>query len=243
MIRTNMIGIKRDVAAKIYFLLENFPAVAILGARQVGKTTLAKQVAPHWRYFDLEKPSHFDQITHDTEFFFQQYPNQLIIDEVQSYPDLFKILRGVIDERPKENGRFIITGSSSPDILHQASESLAGRIAIVELGTLKVNEFYEKPLSSFYEIFQNKLDRNVLNFATPPFSLEEIQNVWLKGGYPQPLLSASEDYYFQWMENYQATYINRDIAALFPKLNKVSYQRFLAILNKLSITIINPSYF
>lgn len=72
-------------------LMENFPVLAIIGARQTGKTTLAKALAPHYTYFDLEKPSHYDQIIHDPEFFFTRYPKQIILDEAQELPVLFNI--------------------------------------------------------------------------------------------------------------------------------------------------------
>jgi len=151
-------------------------------------------------------------------------------------------LRGVIDERREETGRFLITGSSSPEILRQACDSLAGRVALVEMGTLKVNEYYQQPLSPFYKIFQEKLTKENWAFdGTPPFSTEQIQHVWLKGGYPQALLAHSEEEYLQWMENYHATYLNRDVAALFPKLNRIAYQRFLSMLSHLSSTIINKA--
>lgn len=237
-----MTGLKRNLSLKILNLLKIFPVVIILGARQTGKTTLAKQVAPDFHYLDLEKPSHFSQFHADPEFFFEQHPNRLIIDEAQSYPALFNMLRGVIDQDRHSNGRYIITGSSSPDILKHTSDSLAGRVGIIELGTLKTNEYYQKPLSPIYQIFQDKLIKNALQFdGPPPFSNQEIQHIWLKGGYPQPLLAHTEFEYLQWMENYQTTYINRDIAALFPKLNKIAYQRFLAMLGQLSSTIINKS--
>jgi predicted AAA+ superfamily ATPase len=237
-----MSGLSRNVIQKVQNFLKIFPAVVILGARQTGKTTLTKQIAPDSYYLDLEKPSHINQFRHDPEFFFEQHPKNLIIDEAQSYPEVFNILRGVIDENRNENGRFLITGSSSPDILHHTADSLAGRVGIIELGTLKANEYYTLPLSPFYQIFQQKLTKELLNFnGPPPLSTTELQHVWLKGGYPQPLLATSDYEYFQWMENYQATYINRDIAALFPKLNKIAYQRFLSFLSQLSSTIVNKS--
>jgi hypothetical protein len=151
-----------------------FPAIVILGARQTGKTTLAKTLKPDWKYIDLEKPSDFEQITQDPEFFFSQYPTGIIIDEAQNYPNIFKILRGVIDQNRDLTHRYIITGSSSPELLKASSETLAGRIALLELGTLKANEYYELPLSPFYTLFHSKLSLPPLqNFftqhLTPPF--------------------------------------------------------------------------
>jgi uncharacterized protein len=234
--------IKRNLFEKTANLLQQFPAVAILGARQVGKTMLAKSLGKNWQYFDLEKPSDFDRIHFDPEFFFQQHPQQIILDEAQEYPELFSVLRGVIDEQREKKGRFILTGSSSPEILRHISESLAGRLAIVELGTLKANEYYKQPLSSFYHLFLENLDKKNVPSGTPPIQLEQLQRVWLLGGYPEPLLNAQQNgFYASWMENYRATYLNRDIAKLFPRLNNLAYRRFLYMLSQLSGTILNRS--
>lgn len=233
--------LKRNLESKITSLLKQFPAVALLGARQVGKTTLAKQLCPDWRYLDLENPDDAELIKRDPAFFFQQFPNHLIIDESQEYPELFSLLRGVIDNQRELKGRFILTGSSSPDILSAISESLAGRIAIVELGTLKANEIYQQPLSEFYQIFLEKLDVNRLPKTISALSLSQIQTAWLRGGYPEPILSMDKQFYNQWMDSYRDTYINRDIAKLFPRLNKVNYQRFMQMLCQVSGSILTKS--
>lgn len=233
--------LKRNLEKKIIKLLDMFPAVIVLGARQTGKTTLAKKLKPRWRYFDLEKPSDFELITQDIEFFFSQYSSDIIIDEAQKYPKIFEVLRGVIDQQRDRPGRFIITGSSSPDILKASSESLAGRVALVELGTLKANEYFETPLSKFYSLFEDKISIENINetlTTLPPLTSKQMQTPWIKGGYPEPVLK-SEEFYTSWMEFYRDTYVNRDIASLFPKLNKIAYQRFLTLLCKLSGNILN----
>ncbi len=236
-----MSGIKRNLAPKIQKLLYIFPVVVILGARQVGKTTLSKDLFPTWKYFDLEKPDDFELIHRSPALFFQYYPEHVILDEAQEYPAIFKILRGIVDAHPEQKGRFVITGSSSPELLKEASETLAGRVGIVELGTLKANEYYEKPLSDFYQLFTTKLSTDRVVCGTPPLSSMQLKDIWFKGGYPAPLLATDFIYHSQWMENYRNTYINRDIAKLFPRLNKMAYQRFLSILSKLSGTILNRS--
>lgn len=237
----NINGLTRHIEPKVENLLKHFPVVAIIGVRQAGKTELTKQIRPSWKYVDLEKPEDFDLISRDPSFFFQQHSQNIIIDEAQEYPELFRVLRGVIDSKRQQKGRFILTGSSSMDLLKNISESLAGRIAIVELGTLKASEFYQTELSPFYEIFNQKLDKRNVRLGLPPLTNQQMQYVWLKGGYPEPLLSDSDTLYFQWLENYQKTYINRDIAKLFPRLNKLTYRRFLTMLGQLSGRIINRS--
>ena len=237
---------KRNIFDKINELLLYFPIVAILGARQTGKTTLAKQLRATWSYYDCEKPSVLERIQHDPELFFEQNPQYIILDEAQEIPSMFSVLRGVIDENRTLKGRFILTGSSSPELLDNISESLAGRVAIVELGTLKVNELFQTPLSGFYDLFSETLTRDsvtsfIQNAKAAPLRKSMIQRAWLEGGYPEPVLANNKHYYDSWMENYYQTYINRDIAKLFPKLNKITYQRFIRMLSYLSGTIINKS--
>jgi len=235
---------KRNIAHKIETLLGHFPVVVILGARQTGKTTLAKELMPAWKYIDLENIDDFSLLSRDPLFYFSQHPRHVIIDEAQIYPELFNTLRGVIDEQRHGKGRFLLTGSSSPELLAHVSETLAGRAAIVELGTLKANEFYQLPLSPFYELFSHKLNKkNLENFVSKqaPMDTEKIQKIWLRGGYPEPILNRDQSFYLLWMQQYRNSYVNRDIGKLFPRLNKFAYQRFLMILGKLSGTIINRS--
>lgn len=229
----------RNLTELITTLLTFFPVVAILGARQCGKTTLAQQAGAGWHYIDLEKPSDLRRMSHDVELFFNQYPDHVILDEAQLYPEIFNVLRGVIDQKRGEKGRFIITGSSSPELLTHVSESLAGRIGIVELGTLKTNEFTGQPLSPFYSIFEEDLNPTRLPNGPAPLDARHIHHVWLNGGYPEPLLVDNAIFWNQWMAGYQNTYINRDISHLFPKLNRQAYFRFVHMLSQLSGTIIN----
>lgn len=233
--------INRNLNDKIERLLRVFPIVALVGARQVGKTVISKTLRPLWRYADLEDPNEFERISRDPVLYFEHYPSHIIFDEAQSYPKLFEVLRGIVDSKREEKGRFILTGSSSPELLSQISESLSGRIGIVEVGTLKANEYYQKPLSSFYQLFESKLEKRLVNFNKPPLSNEQMRKIWLRGGYPEPLLTMSDIDYRLWMQNYRDTYINRDVAKLFPQLNRTKYQRFIQMLAKLSGTIINKS--
>ena len=235
-----MTEIKRNLGAQIERLLSIFPVVMLIGARQTGKTTLSRRVRPGWQYFDLENAATYDFVTRDYDFFFQEYPRHVIFDEAQECPDLFRHLRGVIDRNRGENGRFILTGSSSPDLLERASDSLAGRIATVEMGTLKMNEIRGQALPAFYRIFEEELGGASLDFLrTLECSGEDIIPLFLRGGYPEPVLTADDFTYNNWMENYYRTYINRDIKKLFPRLDAIRYRRFVAMLSSLSGTIIN----
>lgn len=233
---------KRNLATKIESLLAQFPIVAIIGARQVGKTTLAKLLRPQWHCVDLQKPSVQDRILPDPEMFFKDYPHSVILDEAQIHPILFDVLRGVIDENRKLNGRFIITGSSSPELLTHLSESLADRIAIVKLGTLKINEIADAPLSDFYQWFKNDLNHvesKQLQISTPKLPQAFIEKAWFSGGYPDVVLSTNKDAQQNWFESYAETYLYRNVA--FPKINKDNFQRFFRALAHLSGTILNKA--
>jgi len=132
--------IKREVQEEIITLLEEFPAVGLLGPRQVGKTTLSEEIAasinPEPIYLDLESPSDQAKLN-EPEAYFELHKGKLIIlDEIQRIPGLFQILRGVIDRRRREgfrSGQFLILGSASLELLKQSSETLAGRIAYKEI--------------------------------------------------------------------------------------------------------------
>jgi len=137
--------IKRDKRHEIVLLAEDFPALAILGPRQVGKTTLAHAVGEHQTslYLDLESPRDRSKLT-DPEHYLQQHQNKLIIlDEIHQMPELFQILRGLIDQYRRQGQtrcRFLVLGSASMELLQQTGETLAGRIAYVELYPFNLRE-------------------------------------------------------------------------------------------------------
>lgn len=221
--------------------LDHFPVICLVGPRQAGKTSFAKNLKKDWQYFDLEKPSDFDLIAQSPELFFEQFPRHVIIDEAQEYPQLFKVLRGIVDQDRSQKGRFILAGSSSPEITAHLSDSLAGRVGIVQMGTLKANEFYQTPLSEFYSLFYKTHTKAEIQLPSPALTHTQMQHCWLYGGYPEPLLANNVSFYQDWMENYYATYINRDIAKLFPRMNRMAYGRFLNTLSTLSGNIINKA--
>ncbi|MFN8438422.1 MAG: ATP-binding protein [Cytophagales bacterium] len=178
------------------------PAVAILGARQVGKTTLAKQAAEvldkDYIYLDLESGQDLAKLNEDPETFLDYYKDKLvIIDEVQVMPLLFTRLRSIID-RHRVNGRFLLLGSASPHLVKGVSESLAGRVSYLDLNPFRLSELY------------------------PDFSM---QKHWYRGGFPRAILANSDTEFQDWAAGFVRSYVERDLSHLFgynlnPELNR-----------------------
>lgn len=194
--------INRRLLPNIERSLTDFPAVALLGPRQAGKTTLAKSIASRHTgnlYLDLERPSDLAKLA-DPELFLSRHENKLIVlDEVQRKPELFAVLRSLIDQQ-RTPGRFLLLGSASPQLLQQASESLAGRIIFHELGPFDVSE------------------------VQPGFTV--LQDFWLRGGYPPSWLATSDASSFAWRESFIATHLERDIPAFGIRVPGTTLRRF-----------------
>ena len=236
--------LNRNLQTRIEQLSANFPIIVILGVRQCGKSTLAKTVGRDWKYYDLENLNHLERISSDPVLFFKENSDHVIVDEAQIYPPLFATLRGVVDEQRENNGRFILTGSASFELMKNVSESLAGRVAIIELEPMKMNELEGEPLSAFFSLFEKRLSRydlDELRSLKSSRTIRDINHYLLKGGYPQPVLRADSDFFLDWMENYFNTYINRDMRSLFPRIDIIKYQRVIKMLSSISGTIVNKS--
>lgn len=180
----------RWIANRLQKNMARTPAVALLGARQVGKTTLAKAVAKGRDaiYLDLEAPEDLLKLADPGSFLSTHEEKLVILDEIQRAPDLFMVLRGLIDksrERGRQSGQFLLLGSASMDLLRQSSESLAGRISYLEMSGLNV-----------LEIGDDKQRRRQL---------------WLRGGFPDSYLAADDDIAMDWLEDLIRTYLERDV--------------------------------
>lgn len=185
--------IRRKAEAEIRQLLDEFPAVGVLGPRQTGKTTLAQTIAasfkPELIYLDLESPSDQAKVQEPEAYFELHKGSLIILDEIQRVPELFPVLRGVIDRRRREGhatGQFLILGSASLDLMQQSSESLAGRIAYKELSGLTLTEIADVKGSS-------------------------EEQLWLRGGFPDSFRAKSDEASFRWRMNFVSTYLERDI--------------------------------
>jgi predicted AAA+ superfamily ATPase len=238
-----MSAINRDIALSVEYLLEHFPAVLVLGARQIGKTTLLTQLRPNAPFFDLESPSDLEKIEDDPEFLLAQYTDTVVIDEAQSLPSLFPVLRVLIDKRRSRTGQFLLSGSSSPLLIENITETLAGRVAIVELGGFSLQESWQLTDSPFYSWVRGG-SYNALPDFVPRTSQDQLWQSCIYGQYPEPFLKRKETrFHTLWMENYFATYVRRDISTLFSGLNLNAYQRFIRMLAHSTGTIINASEF
>ena len=207
--------IQREITATVETRLSHYPAVALLGARQTGKTTIAGMVLeanPKTIYLDLERPADLNKLT-DPEAFFSQFSDHMIcLDEIQRTPDLFPILRGVID-RNQRNGQFLILGSASRDLIRQSSESLAGRLSYVE----------------------------ITPFTRREASFTDLATHWIQGGYPRSLLAASNDISIQWREDYIRTFLERDIPQLGFRIPANTIGRFWRMLAHSHGQVLNNS--
>ncbi len=189
--------IRRETLELVQQRLSQFDSVALLGPRQVGKTTLAREIASQTgeeaRYLDLESPADRRQLD-DPEAYFSRYADKLIIlDEIQRAPEIFQILRGQIDMRRRMDGgggKFLILGSASMELLRQSSESLAGRISFIELAPLNLREVVNH-------------DDNNIGAVTDA--------LWLKGGFPESYLRDDEQESLQWRHDFIQTYLERDV--------------------------------
>jgi uncharacterized protein len=204
---------QRQSQQKLIQLLQQFPAVALLGPRQVGKTTLAfaqKALYPNALYLDLELPSAQRQLD-DPEAFLMAHAQQLVVlDEVQRMPELFGILRGVIDQRRRmgqDSGQFLLLGSATGVLLQQSSESLAGRVAYLELPALQASEIF-----------------------TANDSAVNLNALWLRGGFPLSWLAKTDAASMTWREVFIATYLEKDIPALGPRIPATTLRRLWTML-------------
>jgi predicted AAA+ superfamily ATPase len=191
-------------ARRITSLLKRFPVVAILGARQVGKTTLATSIAPtlssRISRFDLENPSDLARLA-DPMLALQEPKGLVVLDEVQRRPELFPVLRVLADRKPVRT-RFLVLGSAAPDLLRQSSESLAGRIAYYELPGLAVREV----------------------------GFEHADRLWVRGGFPKAFLARSDRESMEWRQAFIRTFLERDLPALGVNIAADTMRRFWSML-------------
>jgi len=235
--------VNRSITPSIHYLLNNFPAVAVLGARQVGKSTLLRHIFPQAVFFDLEHDADFQRINDDPALLLQEVNRPVVFDEAQLSPGLFRALRVAIDQNRQKTGQFLLSGSSSPVLLQQISETLAGRIAIVELDPFSWHEIMGDNTQDNFFVSALKTPEKLMQLK-PRISKRELLNLCLYGGYPEPVLKREDKKFFRlWMENYLKTYVERDIRTLFPQLNINAYKRFVQMLAFASGDLINASKF
>ena len=212
--------LERLIKQRLLATIAQVPAVALLGARQVGKTTLAKTIAKDIDsiYLDLEAPEDLLKLRDPTSFLSGHADKLVILDEIQRSPELFLVLRGLIDksrEQGRRAGQFLLLGSASIDLMRQSSESLAGRISYIEMSGLNLAE----------------IDRNQ----------QHRQTLWLRGGFPDSYLAADDDVAMDWLENLIRTYLERDIPQMGFRVPAARLRRLWTMLAHLQGETINYS--
>ena len=237
-----MLGMNRACGQLLERYLQLFPCVVLLGVRQCGKTTLMQTLPAGWRHFDLERRADAGVISRDPDAFLRLNPRRIALDEAQVLPELFPALRVAIDEHRSEKGRFVLTGSSSPSLVRSISESLAGRVGIIEMAPFSWEEATgTTQRDSFLKRLQNRkaAPEDLFNGLNHRGDLSLAHDYWFRGGYPEPWLNPSEPFRSVWMEQYLQTYLYRDVKRLFPGLDEVRFRRFLEMLGGLSGRVIN----
>ena len=206
---------RTGLTEEVLRLLRRAPVVTILGPRQVGKTTLARDVAARFggavTHFDLEQPSALARLA-EPELALAPLRGLIVLDEIQRRPELFPVLR-VLADRPRRPARFLVLGSASPQLLRQESETLAGRVAFLELGGL-----------SLFEVTPRRLER-----------------LWLRGGFPASFTAASDADSFGWRTDFIQTFLERDLPGLGFTAPAPTLRRFWAMLAHVHGQILNWS--
>jgi predicted AAA+ superfamily ATPase len=212
--------IERRIAAQLIERLDTTPAVALLGPRQVGKTTLARAIGEQRAslYLDLESDADRARMA-DPELYLAGHEDKLVIlDEVHRLPGLFQILRGLIDEgrrKGRRAGRFLLLGSASLDLLRQSGESLAGRISYLEMGPI---DGLEVPA-------------------------EDLSSLWNRGGFPDSFLAADDRLSQRWRQDFVRTYLERDVPMLGPRIAAETLRRFWTMLAHHQSGLLNAAEF
>lgn len=209
--------ITRSIEGRLLKLLDYFPAVAILGPRQAGKTTLVKEIRKQLNkesiYLDLENPNDLGALEHPVEFLTSVTNKTVIIDEIQRKPDLFPILRTLIDAN-RVNSRFILLGSASPQLLFLSNETLAGRIVYLELTPFEFTEIQH---------------------------ITDFRNHWLKGGFPDPFMLPDQLIRKEWFKSFLSAYVERDLRILGLNTASGNLQRLMQMISASQGGILNIS--
>lgn len=216
-----MIPVARRVRHLVEDRLRHMPGVVLLGPRQVGKTTLARQIAARRKtkaiYLDLERPADQRRLT-DADAFLRAQTGLVVIDEIHRAPALFHILRGIIDGRRATGdpaGHFLLLGSAALDLMQQAAETLAGRVDYVELAPFDVTEL--------------------------PAPVRDLDRLWVRGGFPESLLAGSEVASLRWRHAFIRSYLERDVPLFAPRLPAEMIGRLWSMLAHAQGTMLNQS--
>ena len=210
--------IDRHLSALVGLRLQQYPAVALLGPRQVGKTTMARAVAtghPHAIVLDLERESDRAVLGQPELFFATHRDRLLVLDEVQFMPGLFSALRPEIDA-DRRPGRFLLLGSASGDLLRQSGESLSGRVSCLELTPLLAAELQITELAG-------------------------LQSLWLRGGFPLSYLAPDDDASYVWRQDFIRSFLQRDLPDMGVRVPAETLRRFWQMLAHLQGQLFNAS--
>ncbi|MBI2603221.1 MAG: ATP-binding protein [Deltaproteobacteria bacterium] len=203
--------LRSDLLERVRTLISQNPVVAILGPRQCGKSTLARELA-FSKFFDLENPRDWTQMDY-AQTLLESQTGLIVIDEIQRRPELFALLRYLVDQTHPANRKFLLLGSASPELIRQSSETLAGRIAFVEMKGFHLAEVGQ----------------------------QEWRKLWLRGGFPRSFLAPTDQASHDWREHFISSYLERDIPQLGIRIPSDTLRRFWLMLSHYHAQILNYS--
>lgn len=210
--------LERRLKDRLIYLINHYPAVGLLGPRQVGKTTLALEIAGQRPsvYLDLESVTDLARLADAEQYFVDHEDDLIVLDEVHRVPELFQTLRGVIDRgrrREKKTGRFLLLGSAAIDLLKQSGESLAGRISYLELAPFDALEV----------------------------PADALDTLWVRGGFPSSFLADDDELSLKWRQDFIRTYLEREIPQFGPRIPAETLRRFWTMLAHNQAELLNAA--
>ena len=224
--------IPRHLAGRVAQYLAQFPIVVVLGARQVGKTTMLQHELKGWRRMDLEDAGMAEMLGRDPGMFLHDHASKVWFDEAHRVPGLFPALR-VAADRDRAPGRYVLSGSATGALTRQVSESLAGRAGLLALNPLSVSETLRRSPSAFLEtvVRSPDLPAAMAGLSRRPWpETPTLNSLWAGGGFPEPAVLKDTTRRQRWFESYIRLVSERDLLPVASRLRPVAVRRFLRML-------------
>lgn len=231
--------VTRHISNQIERSLKYFPAVLLIGARQVGKSTLSKQIINQGllkHYVTLDDLNYLEAASHDPDGFLAGLGSKVAIDEIQHVPDLMRAIKFAID-KDRKNGQYLLTGSANVLAYPHVKESLAGRVDVIHLEGLSLGEQMQQahPSSLIAELFSHSNSNELIShfkerlLSLPPLDMQTILNAIFYGGFPSVALAQDPYMNKRWFSSYQTTYVERDVRDAAKSVDIIPFAKLLRL--------------